>query len=238
MIPKIIHYCWFGWKPLSKDTLYFIQTWKKHLPDYKIKEWNEKNIDFLSNKYLSEAYNAKKFAFVSDYVRLLVLKDYWWIYLDTDVEVLRNFDEFLNLEAFIGFENNNLIWTATIWAEKNNEFINYLLKQYQNKSFINENWDYDLTPNTELITQILIDRFWLRLNNKFQKLKYINVFPEFYFSPKDLNSWKIKLTKNTYCIHHFSWSRIPIKFKIKNKIINILDKLRILKILKIILNKR
>lgn len=104
MILKIIHYCWFGRKPKPADVLGYIETWKKSLPDYEIKEWNEDNFDISCNRFVYEAYNIKKFAFVSDYCRLQVLYTEGGIYLDTDVEVKGSFDLFLKHIAFVGYE--------------------------------------------------------------------------------------------------------------------------------------
>ena len=118
MIPKTLHYCWFGNGKKSELVQNCIQSWKKAMPDYTIIEWNESNSDITANKYISEAYSANKWAFVSDYIRLRVLFEYGGIYLDTDVETLKSFDAFLNNEAFTGFESNDSIITAVIGAEK------------------------------------------------------------------------------------------------------------------------
>ena len=104
MIPKVIHYCWFGKKPLPPLAVNCIDSWKKFCPDYEIIEWNEKNFDINSNTYVREAYENKKWAFVSDYVQLYALYNYGGIYMDTDVQVLKPLDAFLNDQAFSGFE--------------------------------------------------------------------------------------------------------------------------------------
>ena len=104
MIPKIIHYCWFGKNPKPSDVLEYIETWRKFLPDYEIKEWNESNFDIHCNRFVYEAYHIKKFAFVSDFCRLLALYNDGGIYLDTDVEMKKPFDKFLKHKAFVGYE--------------------------------------------------------------------------------------------------------------------------------------
>ena len=105
MIPKIIHYCWFGGNPLPEQVKKMISTWKKYCPDYEIKEWNESNFNLDTCIYAKEAYTTKKWAFITDYVRLKVIYDYGGIYMDTDVEVCKNLDELLKWDAFSGFES-------------------------------------------------------------------------------------------------------------------------------------
>ena len=151
MIPKIIHYCWVGRNPLPDDVRHYIESWKKYCPDYKIIEWNEDNFDIFFNQYAREAYNAKKWAFVSDYIRLSVLNTYGGIYMDTDVEVVKNLDEFLSNKAFSGFESNKYIPTGIMGAEKGNAWIQYLLSYYDNRSFYLDDGTPDLTTNTVTI---------------------------------------------------------------------------------------
>ena len=118
MIPKTIHYIWFGGNPLPEDAKRCIDTWKKYCPDYEIKEWNESNFDVAQNDYIKEAYEAKKWAFVSDYARLKVLVEYGGIYMDTDVEVLKPLDRFLSERAFSGFEDADAIPAGIMACEK------------------------------------------------------------------------------------------------------------------------
>lgn len=207
MIPKVIHYCWFGRNKLPKLAIECIESWKKNLPDYKIIEWNEDNFDINSNQYVKEAYESKKWAFVTDYVRLYVLKEYGGIYMDTDVEVTQNLDEFLNCGAFSGFESNNYIPTGIIGAEKDNKWIERMLQEYDNKKFIKEDGSYDMTTNVVLITDITKKEFNIKLNNTYQELKHrVIMYPSDYFCPKSYETGKIRKTKNTYAIHHFSGS--------------------------------
>lgn len=215
MIPKIIHYCWFGGKKLPQRAKKYISSWKKFNPDYKIIEWNEKNFDITSCKYVYEAYQAKKFAFVTDYVRLFVLYTYGGIYMDTDVEVTKSLDCLLNYPAFSGFERNDKIPTGTMGAEKGNKWIETLLKDYDERPFIKENGQLDLTTNVELITNTTIANYSLRLDNTEQHLKDFSIFPFDWLCAKDLLDGKIKMTKNTYTIHHFagSWEKKSNKFR-------------------------
>lgn len=135
MIPKIIHYCWFGGKEKPELVNIYIATWKEFCPDYKIIEWNESNFDVAENDYCREAYEAHKWAFVSDYVRLKVLYEYGGIYMDTDVEVVKTFDEFLHYGAFSGYESKDKIPTGTMGGSAKNEWIKLLLDDYDSRHF-------------------------------------------------------------------------------------------------------
>ena len=147
MIPKIIHYIWVGGKPLTPLAEKCIQSWKKNCPDYEIKRWDESTFDINQNQYCKEAYESKKWAFVSDYIRLKVLFEYGGIYMDTDVEVIKPLDEFLVHPAFSGFENNTQIPTGIMAAEKNNKWIENLLNDYNHRHFIKEDGSFDYTTN-------------------------------------------------------------------------------------------
>lgn len=205
-IPKIIHYCWFGKGKLPELAVKCIESWKKYLPDYEIKEWNESNFDINSNKYVKEAYENRKFAFVTDYVRLYALYNQGGIYMDTDVEVLKPLDEFLVYEAFSGFESNNTIPTGIMASAKGNKWIKLLLNDYNDLSFINEDGTLNLTTNVVLITNTTKENYDIKLDNTFQDLKDVVFYPNDFFCPKDWNTGKIFLTDNTHTIHHFSGS--------------------------------
>lgn len=218
MIPKKIHYVWLGNGKKSELTEKCIDSWKKYLPDYEIIEWNEDNFDLNCNKYLKQAYENKKYAFASDYIRLYVLYEYGGIYMDTDVEVIRNLDCFLDNKAFSGFENNNYIPTGIIACERKNRWIKYLLDDYNNISFIKENGTFDLTTNTVRITNTTKENYNLKLESSYQNLGDVVFYPYDYFCPKDWETGIINITKNTYTIHHFngSWHTENEK-KINNK---------------------
>lgn len=217
MIPKIIHYCWFGGKSVPKDVIDCINSWKKYMPTYEIILWNEDNFDIESNRYVKEAYASNKFAFVADYVRLFALHHFGGIYLDTDVEVLKPLDSFLIHKAFSGFEDENLISTAIIGSEKNGVWVKMQLDSYKNRVFIKDNGDLDTTTNVCTITENMVREGFV-LNNMHQNFNgIIDIYPKDYFSPKSYFSGKIKLTENTYTIHHFSgsWLTLTQKNKIK-----------------------
>lgn len=206
MIPKKIHYIWLGRGEKSELTNKCIASWKKYLKDYEIIEWNEDNFDINSNTYLKEAYQNKKYAFASDYIRLKVLYDHGGIYMDTDVEVIKNLDEFLNNKAFSGFENNNFIPTGIMASEPKNKWIKKLLKDYENIHFIKPDGSFDITTNVVRITNTTKENYDLNLISSYQDLGDVVFYPYDYFCPKDWNTGKILITKNTYTIHHFSGS--------------------------------
>lgn len=209
MIPKIIHYCWFGKNPLDDMAKKCMESWRKFCPDYEIKEWNEENFDINSNRYVKEAYEAKKWAFVSDYVRLYALKNFGGIYMDTDVELLKNLDEFLQLSAFTGFEQTESMFTALVGCEKNSEIFSHLLSYYDGRSFFLPNGQMDLTTNTVIVTNMLQNKYNLLPNNQYQEIPgVVALFPKDYFCPKSYETGEIHLTENTVCIHHFNSSWI------------------------------
>ena len=168
MIPKIIHYVWVGNNPKPKDIKKCMKTWKKHLKDYKIIEWNESNFDISSHPFVKKAYEAKKWAYVSDYIRMYAIYNYGGIYLDTDVLVLENFDKFLNNKVFVGFERENYPFTAVFGAEKKSKFIKKLLDYYDNLDAYN--FDFE-NNNTISVSNILINEYGCSKENKEQLLK-------------------------------------------------------------------
>lgn len=206
MIPKIIHYCWFGRGEKPELAVKCIESWKKFLPDYELKEWNEDNFDISSNQYVREAYENRKYAFVTDYVRLYAIYTEGGVYMDTDVEVVSTFDKFLHHHAFSGFETDGNVPTGMMAAEKGSMWAKDLLDQYQNRVFLLPDGSYDMTTNTTIITNYMLDK-GLILNNQFQDFPGLcTMYPADYFCPKDHRTGKIKCTKNTVCIHHFAGS--------------------------------
>lgn len=218
MIPKVIHYCWFGKNPLPEMAKKCIGTWKKYCPDYEIIEWNEENFDIHYNDYVKEAYEAGKWAFVSDVVRLYVLVKYGGIYMDTDVEVIRSLDDLLQYEAVSGFESFNKIPTGLMASQMGNEFFKELLHDYDDAHFICKDGSYDTTTNVIRITEHCM-KYGLILNNCKQTINSFTIFPSDYFCPKNYETKEIQLTKNTYVIHHFdgSWLSEEQKYALELK---------------------
>ncbi|MCI5610580.1 MAG: glycosyl transferase [Roseburia sp.] len=209
MIPKIIHYCWFSFStpPIyPEDVRKCIHSWKEKLPDYEIMLWNADNFDVNICTYVKEAYQEKKYAFVSDYVRLWALYNYGGIYLDSDIEVLKSFDELLNNTAFTGFETESSVATCIFASEKGNPLFKQFMNDYQGRHFIISEGQYDMTPNPVPITKRLLEH-GLKLNGTTQKLDLITVYEETCFCPFNPNRKSGDcFTEKTYCNHHFNGS--------------------------------
>lgn len=225
-IPKIIHYCWFGKKDKPDIVNHCINSWKKVLDDYEIIEWNEDNFDININQYVREAYENKKFAFVSDYVRVYALYNMGGIYMDTDVEVIKSLDTFLNEDSFWGFEEKNYIATSTIGSKKRNKVIKMFLDFYQDKSFNEISEELEAYTNVQIITNIFRN-LGFEMNGKKQTIDSIGtIYPQEYFSPYDYINCYDKRTYKTYTIHYFykSWlsKKDIIKLKIKMFIVKII----------------
>ena len=207
MIPKIIHYFWFGKNPLPIEVKQCIESWKKFCPDYEIQRWGESNFDVTQNQYCREAYEAKKWAFVSDYARLKVLYDHGGIYMDTDVEVVKELDGLLEYDAFSGFESTHYISTGTMGAVQGNGWIRDLLKEYDTRHFLLKNGDYDLTTNVIRITALTKRLYGIRLDGSFQIFgDHMALFPFDYLCAKSYETGKILQSDQTLTIHHFAGS--------------------------------
>lgn len=217
-IPKIIHYCWFGGKEKPEIVKKCIQSWRKILNDYEIVEWNETNFDIQSNTFVQEAYEAGKFAFVSDYVRVYVLYNQGGIYLDTDVEVFQPFDKFLHHESFWGFEQENYIATSTIGARKGNKLISQFLDSYRSKSFLKEDGSFHELTNVAIVTKIL-EETGLKRDGSYQEIEGIGAFyPQTYFSPYDYINIRKFVTEETVALHHFYKSWLPPSVRMKSSL--------------------
>lgn len=218
-IPKKIHYCWFGKKEKPDIVKKCIKSWKEKLKEYEIIEWNEDNFDITSNEFVRQAYNCGKFAFVSDYVRVYALYNYGGIYLDTDVEIIKEFTEdILENESFWGFEEKNFIATSTIGAKKGNEFIKKFLDTYDNKKFINDDGKIDTLTNVAIVSE-MIKKIGIKLDGTFQNIDGIaTIYPQEYFSPYDYINCYSKKTDNTVAIHYYYKSWLPMSTRIKTSI--------------------
>lgn len=223
-IPKIIHYVWVGGKPLTPLAEKCIESWKKYCPDYEIKRWDENNFNINENLYCKEAYENKKWAFVSDYIRLKVLYEYGGIYMDTDVEVVKPLDKFLNNHAFSGYEDKDTIPTGIIASEKKGKWVEQLLKDYDTKRFVNDDGSFNLETNVVQITQTTKKMFPQAIfNNTLTDLGEVVFYPKDFFCPIDLITTKKKITNNTHTIHWFAGSWLPTSKKMKKVIKKVLN---------------
>lgn len=210
MIPKVIHYCWFGNNKKSRLIRKCIKSWKKYCKDYTIIEWNETNFNIEINDYVSEAYREKKWAFVSDYARLWIIYNYGGIYLDTDVELKKNIDIFLKHSSYFGSEDGMHISTGLgFGAEAGNEIVLAMLNDYNNEKFILDSGGYDLTTCPVRNTKAVFDKYDFKMVDGKNIMYYKNnyIYPPDYFSPLNFNTKKMEMTNNTYSIHWFdaSW---------------------------------
>lgn len=205
MIPKKIHYIWVGHNPKSKVIKECLATWRQKLPDYEIIEWNEDNFDMHENRYIEQAYAAKKWAFVSDYVRAKVLYEQGGIYLDTDVRVLDKLDDLLQDSAFIGFENADYLSAAIFGAEAGSQFMKDILNYYQNLDFKFDSQNQMAGVNSLSVTEI-VEKYGLKKGNFEQHLEYgLHVYPDGVLCNPSAQSKTIHLFTGTWMNGKKSW---------------------------------
>jgi mannosyltransferase OCH1-like enzyme len=206
MIPKTIHYCWFGRNPKPKLANKCIKSWKKYCNGYNIIEWNEDNFDISSAPlYVRQAYDAKKWAFVSDYVRLYAMVNYGGIYMDTDVEVIKPLSVFLNHKAFSGFESEKDISTGIMACEKGFPLFKEFLEYYDDAIFVNQDGSYNITTNVIIMTNIC-SKYGLTRNNSLQIVRDFVLYPKDVFCPISYETNKLEKTDKTVTIHWFAGS--------------------------------
>lgn len=213
-IPKIIHYCWFGGNEKPKKMQECIKSWHKYLDDYEFIEWNENNFNINCNDYVRQAYEEKKFAYVSDYARITALYKYGGIYMDTDVEVFKSFNDLLGNKCILGFEQEEYIATSFMASISGHELIKEFINRYENISFYNKDKSIDLTTNVQKLTEILVSR-GLKRDGNYQEIGDISIYPQEYFSPYDYGNCIRENTENTYCEHHFLVTWLPWSVKVK-----------------------
>ena len=228
MIPKIIHYCWFGGKPLPKIAETCIASWKKYLPDYEIKRWDESNFDVNAIPYTREAYAACKYAFVSDYARFWILYHYGGVYFDTDVEVIRPIDDIINRGGFLGVESNrNGIYTVNpglgFAATQGTAVIGEMMNLYSTFHFINTDGASDLKNIVEITTDYLSSK-GLQNTDEIQDCCGFTIYPKDYFCPIDYDTRELKITENTRTIHHYAESWVPRSTRFKNALSRLFGK--------------
>lgn len=213
MIPKTIHYVWLGNKPKTKRIEKCIDSWKRFCPDYKIMEWNEKSFDINSHHFIKEAYDVGNYAFASDVMRLMILYQYGGIYVDADVELIRNIDDLLYNKAFVGFETDYLVNSGQILGTiKENEIIKQHLEQYD-KLHYKDCADITKVSCPRLLTGLLVQK-GLRLDGSEQVIEDLHIYPMDFFNPFETRTGRMKITINTYSIHWsaYSWgTRNPLR---------------------------
>ena len=223
---KTIHYFWFGGSEKSRTIENCIASWKKFFPDFEIKEWNESNFDVRQNKYISQAYDAKKYAFVSDFARFKILHEQGGLYFDTDVEVVKPFYELLEKEAFVGFETDEFVAPGLVlWAkDKQNEILSEILDVYSKLEFINPDGSYNTVTICRYFTDTLRNHGLKKDDGTVQQCGSFSVFPREYFCPFDDLTGVMNKTKNTCAIHWYAKSWMSRKDIIRNKITRILHR--------------
>lgn len=202
MIPKIIHYCWFGYGEKNGKLKKCIASWQKYCQGYEYREWNETNFDIDRNPYTRWCYDNGKFAFLSDYARLIVLEQYGGIYMDTDVELIKPPDELLINEAYFGFENNEWVNTGeSCGAAPHHAVIQAMLTEYDQLL----DGQHGTIGCPRLNTEALV-KLGLQQNGELQKVAGAVIYPTEYFNPYDDPTGRLKTTKNTISIHWYAKS--------------------------------
>lgn len=232
MIPKIIHYCWFGRTPLPSLAKRCIDSWKKYFPDYEIIEWNEDNFDVNEISYTREAYKAKKYAFVSDYARFKILYKHGGVYFDTDVEVLKPLDGVLSRGGFMGLERDvvgegealsgGLACAPGLGLACNPGLDLYkeIITLYQNLKFEIAPGVYNLKTVVVYVSELLLAR-GLKVHPGIMEIDGVYIYPKEYFNPFNDETFQIVLTPNTHTIHHYSGSWLPSNIKRKKAFVEI-----------------
>lgn len=213
-IPRVIHYCWFGYENIPDTYQDYMETWKQYCPNYEIRQWNETNYDITKNLYMKQAYDKKMWAFVSDYARIDIIYQYGGVYLDCDVELLKPLDDFLSEDMYCGFEDNKHINLGHgFGAVAGHPYLKSLLQYYENLLFIDGEGKMNLTACPFYQTEV-IKSYGILAENRFQRSDKVVVYPSEVFSP--YSYWGIgRVTDKTYSIHHFSasWQKEIVKEK-------------------------
>lgn len=206
-IPKVIHYCWFGGGRMPDQYRRWMESWSRHCPDYEIIEWNEKNYDVRKNQYVRQAYEAGKWAFVSDYARVDIVYEHGGVYLDTDVELTRNIDEMLRNDAFCGFQDFQYVaYGLGFGAKRGNPIVGEIREYYDHADFVSGDGTLNQTPCPVVQTEIM-QKHGLVRNGEFQVVDGMAVYPSRVLCGMSPYSFRIERSlEHTYAIHHFSGS--------------------------------
>lgn len=223
MIPKIIHYCWFGRNPLPNSAKRCIESWRKKMPDYEIKEWNEDNFNVNIIPFTCEAYSVKKYAYTSDYARLWIIYNYGGVYFDTDVEVIRPINDILMKGPFMAFEKHlndpeNAIYVNPglgFAAEKGNLVIKEIMAHYEASHYILKDGTIQQIPIVPITTNVLKKHGLVRSEIPLKVEGGLTIYPWAYFCPIEYLSRNLEVTDNTRTIHHYTESWMNWKDKLK-----------------------
>lgn len=233
MIPKKIHYCWFGGNPLPDDVKRYIESWKKYCPDYEIIQWDESNYNVHKNRYVEQAYKNKKWAFLTDYARLDIVYEQGGIYLDADVELIHGLNDLLKNKCYMGMEQIGTVNTGLgFGAEAKHPFLRKNMLPYEENEYEREDGKF-IPPICVRVTTKLLKNSGLVEENKIQNIEDVTIYPTDYFCPLKMGTNKITITTNTYSIHHYaaSWYTgnavirkikyylIPLKIFVKKNIL-------------------
>ncbi len=228
MIPKVIHYCWLSGDLYPEKIQHCIDSWKKMLPDYELVLWDTNRFPLDKSVWVNEAYEVKKYAFAADYIRLYAIYNYGGIYLDSDVEVLKRFDDLLSLPYFVGKEGfDNRIEAAAFGAEKGEEWVKLCLDYYENRHFVQPDGSFDTRVMPDIVNSIISSHYSIKAIKSIEDYSFekdtFNLFPNDWFcanirmTPTSLEPTYI-ISDKTYCVHHFanSWVKLN-KFKLRIK---------------------
>lgn len=222
MIPKIIHLCWLSGDPYPPKIVKCLRSWKKYLSDYEIVLWDKKRFDLSSSLWARQAYENKKYAFAADYIRFYALYHMGGIYLDSDVEVIKSFDDLLDLPYFVGAEKAGTPEAAIMGAEKECDWIKQCLDYYDNRSFVKADGSLDIRKLPEIMSEQICKLKPIRIltieesiNIRSFDFKHeVLIFNDAYFSPKVFDSREVELTPFTYAVHHYQNSWFSPKAKV------------------------
>lgn len=207
MIPRVIHYCWFGGGPLPTSARACIASWTTHCPAYEIRRWDESTFDVRQCRFVRESHSAGRWAFASDYARLRIIHDHGGIYLDTDVELVASLDTILPYDAFFGFQHDRTIATGLgFGAVKQHAFVQALVREYESSGFLGGDGRPDMTP-CPVRDSAILERLGVKLDGTFQEIDGVAILPVQYLCPKSFESGRLRLTSRTLAIHHYeaSW---------------------------------
>lgn len=234
MIPKILHLCWLSGDPYPAKIAKCIASWKKYLPDYEIIIWDTKRFNLENSLWVKQAFEKKKYAFAADYIRFYALYHHGGIYLDSDVEVLKSFNDLLHLPYFMGAEKAGTIEAAILGAEKEETWVKYCLDYYNNRPFIKEDGSMDIRKLPEIMVDEIqkktpihyLSKISIKDLQSIDLRKEVTVLPDEYFSPKVFDSREVLITPNTYTIHHYqnSWfsPKAKMYYRVRSVLIRIL----------------